>query len=79
LQRVVNRLLSVEARIHSVSVAALELTLKEYDAKMEPDLALIRPVEKDPDPAIRFQVKRYIDGMERNLKEQKLSEEEGYM
>jgi len=79
LQRVVNRLLSVEARIHSVSVAALQLTLKEYDAKMERDLAVIRQWERDPDPAIRSQVRRYIDGMERNLKDQKLSEEEGYM
>jgi hypothetical protein len=45
--------------------------------KMEHDLAIMRQWEGDLDPAIRSEIRKYIEGMERNLREQRIKEEEG--
>ena len=45
--------------------------------KMERDLAVMKQWEGDVDPVIRSQIRKYIEGMEKNLRAQRIREEEG--
>jgi hypothetical protein len=45
--------------------------------EMERDLAIIKQWEEDPDPSVRPQIREYIEGMERNLRQESIREEEG--